>query len=870
MAIGLDKIQYRQCTGTGGTQLQRFYFMLTYPYAYFTLSAPNYPSCAIHVCDILLGVATVVNPTTLTATDGSITMAATSSGSVRYSLTNQDYAAMTNTTGIFTGLGVGNYVVYAADSFSCRAAAPIIALSITYGVKYRQEYNDYFGRATRVDISEKNYSGGVTDAISASEPIGLSLRGENGDLFDSVIGSEMVQNLISSTNFQYLGLYTGDERKYQVIYYKNLGSGLTELWRGFIKPILYQEKYDRDTNYQISVHSTDQLATLKDIDFLYDSGAKIIGTFSLMQIIALILLKTDLNLPIRSAINIYESAMVSTATDDPLTQTYIDALTYDGMNCMDVLSNILGAFGAGVRQYGGYWLIRRKAEESAAFYYRQYSSVGVYVSGGTGNIVTTAWKWEGRSQMMEVIGSRSAVEITQQLKVNPYYFDNGGFENDITGGFTLVNNGNSAYFNIVQPGNESGNAIIVFSDGVNATYGSDAYIQFSAKPLILDGSETLRFSFDFFPDSDVGKIYSFVKFKFSLRVGTWYLQSDGTWSASNQWTEVVVTDQQFNSWQTFEASVKTPLIGTTDTDVRIMVGGGPGISPQGRTWYYANDAALQAVATTTLPRGYITAIYEEAAISFLTTHSFTKTRFYQLTYGTNATSTPDYLRPTDYNAVTNTVVWKNVTNGLLFQSGEIDYTNTLPPWTKIDGPTGSVRIFDNIALQVMPKGNPLADSKTHTFVSNVNNKKKFTKDFINGDSPTDVISGANSYTNVFKLSTGAKTGVWKRRTTTENLMLLSLLAKQIGEQTYTPKFKLTGQLRGTTGGAGFFGFDTCFSEIATGKKYSIAAMTIRDKMCSYDVELHEIIQETANGVISEFATAEFSLTELGTSIRFNP
>jgi len=868
MAVGADKIQYRLCTGTGGTQLQRFFFQTQYPFVFTTLTAPGYPSCAIHVCDISLGVATVVNPSTTTATDGSITITATSSGSVRYSLTNQPYSQMTNTTGVFTGLGVGNYVVYAADSYSCRAVAPIITLSIFYGVKYRQEYHDYYGRATRIDIGERSYSGAISDVISGSEPIELRLRGENGDMFDSVIAGELVQNIISQTNFQYLNLYTGDERKYQVIYYKDLGSGLTELWRGFIKPALYQERYSRDTNYPISLHSTDQLANLKDIDFLYDSGAKIIGNLTLLQIVTLCLLKTDLNLPIRCCLDIYESTMSTGATDDPLAQTTIDALTFDGMNCSDVLSNILGAFGAGVRQYGGYWIIRRKAQESSTFNYRQYTYLGVYSSNGSMTITTTAWKWVGQSQMLEIIGSRSAVEINQELRQNPYYYDNGGFENDIVSGFVLVNNGNSAYFNIVNPGNQSGNAIIVFSDGVNPTYGNDAYIQFGAKPLILDGSETLRFSFDFFPDSDVGKIYSFVKFKVSIRVGAQYLQGDGTWG-SNQWIEIVATDQQFNAWQTFETLVKAPTTGTTDTDIRIMVGSGPGISPAGKTWYYANDAALQAVATTTLQRGYIAAIYEEAAISFLPSHSATKTRFYRLQYGTDATASPDVLRPADYNAVTNTVIWKNVT-GVSFQAGEIDYSNSLPPYTKIDGPTGAVRIFDNVALQILPGGSPLPTAKVHTFVSNINNKNKYSKDFVVGDAPVDVISGANSYTNIFKTSGGTKTKVWKRTNTTEGLMLLPLLAKQIAEQTYTPKFKLTGTLMGTASGSGFFGFDTCLSEVSTGKKYTIAAMTIKDKLCAYDVELHQIIQETANGVISEFSTSEFSLTEVGTSIRFNP
>ena len=49
----------------------------------------------------------------------------------------------------------------------------------------------------------------------------------------------------------------------------------------------------------------------------------------------------------------------------------------------------------------------------------------------------------------------------------------------------------------------------------------------------------------------------------------------------------------------------------------------------------------------------------------------------------------------------------------------------------------------------------------------------------------------------------------------------------------------------------------------------VAGMTIKDKISDYDVELLQVTSEAANGVISEFATSEFSLTEVGTSIRFN-
>ena len=80
--------------------------------------------------------------------------------------------------------------------------------------------------------------------------------------------------------------------------------------------------------------------------------------------------------------------MNTTAADDPLAQTFINAEIFtnsDGspMDCYSVLLEVAKLFYATVRQWGGYWWFVKIAEMVGPFDYREFNLNGNYVTNGT-------------------------------------------------------------------------------------------------------------------------------------------------------------------------------------------------------------------------------------------------------------------------------------------------------------------------------------------------------------------------------------------------------------------------------------------------------------------------------------------------------
>lgn len=283
----------------------------TFPYSTKTFDI-NSPSCSGVVCDLaFIGTPEISQPPDTTTATGEIIATAFSSHlPIRYSLTDVPYAEMTNTTGHFTGLMAGQITIYAEDFMGCEATLVVdLKASFNYGVKYRLEYDDINSWISRVDVLQLDYIGEITNVFAGKSPMTIKLRGENGNFFDPVLATEAIIEFLSDTDLKYLMLFTQSDREYLVIFYKNIGSGLTEYWRGWVTPGLYTEPYDQPRNYIVSINATDYIAKLSEESFREDSGELVIGRFSIIQIIAKILLKTGLELPIKVALNIFETGM---------------------------------------------------------------------------------------------------------------------------------------------------------------------------------------------------------------------------------------------------------------------------------------------------------------------------------------------------------------------------------------------------------------------------------------------------------------------------------------------------------------------------------------------------------------------------------
>lgn len=302
-----------------------FFGPYDFPYVIRT-DTPNHWSCDIHQCDIEFDLVATDVTEDSGSSDGEITVASTTSaGPPKFTLNPNavytdgdaffpdgypiDPEANSYT---FTGLAAATYTVYALDTFNCKAQIIVIVpvAQPAYGVRYRLLFEDLKVTSdARVDIEQKGYVGEITLVKMSGSPVVRSWRGETiEDIFTTLIGYQIDINLISSSDFQFLPLFTGSDREWRVRSYRD--DVLNFL--GFITPMLYSEPYYTPVNYPVNIVATDQIANLKDLDFTDDFGNLIRQEISILQAICIILRKTDVILNIFEAVNIYAVGMDGT------------------------------------------------------------------------------------------------------------------------------------------------------------------------------------------------------------------------------------------------------------------------------------------------------------------------------------------------------------------------------------------------------------------------------------------------------------------------------------------------------------------------------------------------------------------------------
>lgn len=240
-----------------------------------------------------------------------------------------------------------------------------------YAAKYRLEWIDYFGQDAQLLIDEQETAGAYTDIKGTRSPITLTYDTPSDFLLEPINGSMMTIRLVAQTDFQFLELYTANNRKYRVTL--NIDSSL--YWQGFIMPDQYQEEY-KGPPYVNEFIAADQLGYLKTLSW-DDLG--LTSPKNDLQILETVLGATDLEFDLQEGVNIYETNHNSTSADSPLDQTYTDVNVFDGKTYYDVLYHTLYKYQAIIKQCAGEWFIYRPREATAAFNLRKWTNtLGAY------------------------------------------------------------------------------------------------------------------------------------------------------------------------------------------------------------------------------------------------------------------------------------------------------------------------------------------------------------------------------------------------------------------------------------------------------------------------------------------------------------
>lgn len=686
---GYTQVFYGQTLCHEGARIT-FFGGFFFPYAQ-QVQSPNHPSCEIVdpvVCDLYINSSEVVKASSDVATDGQITVNATSSNPIEYNLNDDFEYGAGQSSNVFSGLLPGSYRVYVRDSKNCGQNVIVnVAVNREYGVKFRMEYNDITEGVTIFEILQRAYVGEVIEVCGSGEsPLIISLNGFTSEnKFEPILNTSVTVKLESTTEGQFRELYTNDPDLYRFKVTKNGDFK----WIGKNIQRRYQEDY-KALPYFIQASATDALATLEKFLFTQDDGQNFIGTQKLISIVAYILGKLDYGLGIRVACNLYAEGMDTTDSDDPFDQAYID---YDAFYVTDqqptldfVLRSILTPFGAQLIQWDGYWNIIRVEEQAQEYDYREFDAEGDYVTNGSFNpIINIEYPKDNdddymfcyADQNLEVIPGFGTMKVQYRLGKKPNILKNGDFRlkavyNQSSNSYDFIINRN--YWELINGGYaiadlyerlENNNvAIRLIGGDKSIPETGSANLKSDIVPLRLGVANTLRLNVRFkiptisfsFGSATFRASFPYIKLRMYIKFGTAYYRTDGTWlvavGAPDQRYEYVSYVNGYGQYVDTEIIIPPPpnSSGNDPRDFSVTVFHAYAFHAD-----FTTEADFKAYETDVLKDGerktfrsddyYTSDVYPD------------KLMYYELENTTSPEDIPNIIRPDDYHATFNPKQW---------------------------------------------------------------------------------------------------------------------------------------------------------------------------------------------------------------------
>jgi hypothetical protein len=794
------------------------------------------------VCDISFsGPVQTTNTTSLISPNGSLTAEASSSnGVVKFGLTDFDYDTGGQTSGYFPVLGVGLFTVYAKDANGCSAQ---VEVSIFYTPTEQEHYRATWTtlgtgegtpRTERFRIFEREYIGSVVEIEYGDQTPFILYKpkgGDNNDKFYPVHYTKAEFRPFSVENLQYLPLFTQDSKKYRGVYEVNEGAGFVEVWQGYGSPSLYQEDFIIDTPHAVVLEFTDNVKELEEDPFTDSAGNLVSGDMQLIKIISHIMKKTGLSLKIRSGINIFEThhTRASEGYSDPLDQTYVDVACYqaqgDPFTCWKVLECILRPFGARIFQYDNMWIIEEIDKATSSYDYRIFTFEGVYESNGikspiidaknTTEIDRATMTEKGSFEIIPAYGkitvksllnykgtlSRFEKEDLLSPDVEKYDTSQGiftteeGFRNwtlrlngttGINFGRVVVESDTNKQSAKLKTGEDitidtKGESVGAFYFNPDAWSGylQNAYIESADAPYQYGPGSSIKFKFKYQGVDNGGP---FIVLRFLIKLGSDYLQQDGTWSGvAHVYRYYPFPSKDFKN---FELTVPTPNTNSTiTTTIRIRIYFSSryfydfGLPENSNGTVGVNGSSDLRDTPTTTKEDYRVTVRDEYIRNSV---SKSRTLFYELSFGEAEHTPPEIVTPTDYNPVTNTVFWRllqTVNDGDdLAQGGR-------------DAVLDNRFLINDVSIDSLINGQSPPSSESTALVVSDFLTENLPVELYHYDLPT-IVNAKNMYNNYFKLADGTPTAKWSREGVSEELPLQQILLKVIGANYSAPTFKI--------------------------------------------------------------------------------
>lgn len=303
-----------------------------------------------------------------------------------------------------------------------------------YKTKYHIQYPDINNLVTDIFIKQKGYNGDVVELESCgASPLTIKWYGEGEDKFSPIKQSEARVNLLATTNFEWEEFADFYEKDYLL----EIKKGGALYWIGYLIVDNYQESFIAPP-YEVQISAIDFLTSLKDIEFM-NEGQFIYDSLDILSILQSIFQKIGLDLPILDGIDI--SHQTSQFPTGVLKNTKIDCRNFikyiytedqQAFNCEEVLTEILTAFGATLKQNKGRWEIYNFDNENSKYY--GWDNTGDFLGTVQVNDIKylddNAVKIISDSAILEVEGTKNAISVTHDVSLKDFTIRGGRFYND--------------------------------------------------------------------------------------------------------------------------------------------------------------------------------------------------------------------------------------------------------------------------------------------------------------------------------------------------------------------------------------------------------------------------------------------------------
>ncbi len=289
---------------------------------------------------------------------------------------------------------------------------------MAYSKRLQIEYKDINQVDTRIEVHQEGYAGAVTYREYANDEVACEVTwGDNSSKrLPVVYGSQASIYFDSETDFEFHDFFSSNSRKNKILVYKNnvLFSATfaeADTWEEPLVP----------APYEVGITGYDGLGLLKEEDFLDSNKNYYTGQKTPLQIIAIILAKTGLDLPINTAVGIRPII----TTGDPLVKVLKDVVTYQGMSCYEVLTMLLQ--GCRIFQRDGeWWIISNDKWTASSITCYHYTSAGV--ADGTVNFSTEfAGFWYEDEPGLEFMPAMKQITVKQEFGYKGNLIENSDF-----------------------------------------------------------------------------------------------------------------------------------------------------------------------------------------------------------------------------------------------------------------------------------------------------------------------------------------------------------------------------------------------------------------------------------------------------------